>query len=252
MKNNKIIDFYSNSYEEDKRLNEQCDNRHKIEKTIKWFYYESILKRYPKDIKILDVSCGTVLYSLKLAKLGYDVTACDLCPKHIALLNEKAKKNNLNINTYVCDARELPFTDNTFDIVLLAGAVYHLPKKEKIRAIGESIRVCKKNCNILIDFLPKLHAIYQHIARYGTVPYVIKDIFYYDSKMDMLEYIYSLNAYICGFCCTDGISRFMADKINNMSKSQLSDYINWYKGICLDDEFIDLSEHAIVTIKKIN
>lgn len=251
MKNNKIIDFYSNSYEEDKRLGESCDNRHKVEKTIKWFYYKNVLKQYPKGIKILDVSCGTGLYSLKLAKLGYDVTACDLCPKHIALLNEKAKKKNLDIKTYVCDARELPFEENTFDLVLLAGAIYHLPMQYKVKAIMESIRVCKIGCNILIDFLPKIHYIYQNIARYGTIhTNQEEDIFYYDSKMDMLNYVFGLNVIDYNFCCTDGITRLLGDKINTMNKHELDDYINFYKDICMNRDFVDLSEHAIMGIKK--
>lgn len=251
MKENDIKNYYANIYNEENRLAEGCDNRHLVEKEIKMYLYKNILKLYPKGIRILDISCGTGRYSIELAKMGYDVYACDLCENHIILLNEKANKLNLKIKACVCDAKSLPFDSNMFDLVLLAGAIYHLPPNDKIQAINEAIRVCRKRKNILIDFLPKLHANYQSIARYGELLTEKDNIFSYDSKEDMKSYLKHQGVKLCNFFSTDGITRFISYKVNEMNKEQLNKYIAFCIKESTDESIVDMSEHAIMNIMKL-
>ena len=249
MKINDIKDYYANIYDEDSRLTKGCDNRHLVEKSVKMHIYKDILKVNSKYIRILDISCGTGLYSIELAKLGYNVCACDLCKNHIDLLNEKAKKLNLNIKAYTCDARSLPFENNSFDLVLLAGAIYHLEPEDKVKAINEAIRVCRRQKHILIDFLPKLHATYQNIARYGDLLPEKDKIFSYDSRENMQSYV-SYKAKLCDFFSTDGITRLISYKINDMTTEQFNKYIAFCIKESKNQEIVDMSEHAIMNIVK--
>lgn len=250
MKKNDIIKYYTNFYDEESRLANGCDNRHLVEKSVKMSCYKKILSNYSNDIRILDISCGTGLYSIELAKLGYEVYACDLCAKHIDLLNEKAKSFNLDITTCVCDARNLPFEDNSFDLVLLAGAIYHLEPKEKIKAIDEAIRVCRPRKHILIDFLPKLHANYQNVARFGELLPKIDNVFSYDSKKDMQTYISKCKVQLCNFFSTDSITRFISYKVNELTKEQMNKYISFSIQESTNQDIVDMSEHAIMNIMK--
>ena len=250
MKKNNIINYYDNIYEEDGRLSNGCDNRHIVEREVKLNIYRKILSTYPKGISILDISCGTGLYSIELSKMGYDVFACDLCSKHVDILNNNSKSLKLSIKADVCDARYLPYRHNSFDFVILAGAIYHLQPEEKVKAINEAISVCKVGGNILIDFLPKLHSLYQNVARYGETELELDDIFSYDSKTDMKTYLNN-NVALEGFYSTDGITRLIEYKVNNMTKEQLDSYISFCVKNSTNQEIVDMSEHAIMDIIKI-
>lgn len=250
MKKNDIKDYYANVYDEEHRLSCGCDNRHLIERIVKMYHYKGILKFIPKGMRILDISCGTGLYSIELAKMGYSVYACDLCENHIYKLKEKSKKLNLDIHAYVCDARSLPFEDDCFDFVLLAGAIYHLPKDGKIKAISEAVRVCRPQKHIMIDYLPRMHAEYQNIARYGELISKEDEIFSYDNTSDMFGYIENIGVGVNDCLSTDGITRLISEKVNSMSKEQFDRYVSFCIKQSFDSNIVDMGEHAIIDIIK--
>ena len=250
MKKNDIKNYYANVYDEEHRLSYGCDNRHLIERIVKMYHYKGILKHIPNDAKILDISCGTGLYSIEFSKMGYTVYACDLCENHISKLKEKASKLNLDIKAYVCDACDLPFEDNYFDFVILAGAVYHLPKDGKIKAIKEAVRVCRLQKHIMIDYLPMMHAEYQNVARYGELISKENEIFSYDNTSDMLKYLENMNVGMNDCFSTDGITRLISNKVNSMSKEQFNRYVSFCIKQSFDYDIVDMGEHAIIDVIK--
>ncbi len=80
--------------------------------------------------KILDIGTGTGVISTSLALLGYEVTGVDLCSNMIA----QAKKNSASMGVhvdFVCTAAgELPFEDNSFDVVVSRNVIWALPDPE--------------------------------------------------------------------------------------------------------------------------
>ena len=73
---------------------------------------------YNKNLKILDVGCGTGRHSIELTKRDYSVTGIDLSDSQLALAREKAKNENLIIDFQKYDARNLPFS-NEFDVAIM-------------------------------------------------------------------------------------------------------------------------------------
>lgn len=73
---------------------------------------------YNKDLKIIDIGCGTGRHCIELSKRGYAVTGIDLSPTQIKRAQEKAKKEALVIPFMVEDARNLAFK-NEFEIALM-------------------------------------------------------------------------------------------------------------------------------------
>jgi len=71
-----------------------------------------------KNIKILDVGCGTGRHSIELSKRGYSVTGIDLSDTLIERAKEKAGKLNLKIEFIKHDARNLPF-EKMFDAAIM-------------------------------------------------------------------------------------------------------------------------------------
>ena len=51
----------------------------------------------------------------------------------------------------VADARELPFEDNSFDLVISVTTVHNFDREECIQALQEIERVSKKNAFITVD-----------------------------------------------------------------------------------------------------
>ncbi len=96
----------------------------KKEKYLNSFEKGKFLSLLPeiKDKKILDVGAGTGRVSLPLALAGAQVTALDVSEKILEVLKRKNKK----IATVVGEAENLPFENESFDIVTAAFLVVHL------------------------------------------------------------------------------------------------------------------------------
>jgi len=106
--------------------------------------------------KILDVGAGTGRLSIRLAEKGAAVTAMDVSEEMLGVLNTKIKVKDeipvpfatgklelAGMTIAVADAENLPFPDNSFDIVIAAFLIVHL-KNPKI-FFNEAYRVLKPN-----------------------------------------------------------------------------------------------------------
>jgi ubiquinone/menaquinone biosynthesis C-methylase UbiE len=109
---------------------------------------QEIIQRYlPSPPKIvLDVGGGPGRYSCWLAQEGYEVHLIDPVPLHISQAQEASQNqsdhpiSSINIG----DARKLPQSDSSADIVLLMGPLYHLIEREdRLTALREGYRVLK-------------------------------------------------------------------------------------------------------------
>jgi len=71
-----------------------------------------------KNLRILDVGCGTGRHSIELTKRGYRITGIDLSESMLAKAEQKAAEDNLSISFIKADARKLPF-DKEFDAAIM-------------------------------------------------------------------------------------------------------------------------------------
>ncbi|MEW6970342.1 class I SAM-dependent methyltransferase [Trueperella pyogenes] len=93
----------------------------------------------PKDSTILDVGGGTGVQSAWLAEQGHLVTMIDPVPAHV-----EVARGYGTFSAKIGDARELAFTDSTFDAVLLLGPLYHLPSlTQRAQALSECARILR-------------------------------------------------------------------------------------------------------------
>ncbi|MBO4546938.1 MAG: class I SAM-dependent methyltransferase [Treponema sp.] len=111
-------------------------------------------------LKILDVGAATGAYSVPLSKQGFDVTAVELVKSNLEKLRAKHEK----VKCWQGDARDLHFLDDeTFDIVLLLGPLYHLhTESDKLRALSEARRVAKKGGLIFCAYTMNEYAVIQY------------------------------------------------------------------------------------------
>ena len=109
-----------------------------------------------KGEKVLDVGCGTGALSI-LAKMAVgesgEVDGIDIAPKMISTAQQKAIQSNLKINFRIASVNELPYPDNSFDLVISSLMFHHLPVKVKKEGLEEIHRVLIKGGRLfLCDF----------------------------------------------------------------------------------------------------
>jgi ubiquinone/menaquinone biosynthesis C-methylase UbiE len=92
-----------------------------------YLVFEEFIRRSTGPGKsVLDVCCGTGLYSLVGSSVGALVTATDIAEHNLLLARRRAERAGLNIQTVVADAERLPFPDGSFDLISCAGSLSYL------------------------------------------------------------------------------------------------------------------------------
>ena len=97
-----------------------------------------------KNLNILEIGSGTGFTSCYIAKkYGCNITGIDLSEQMVTASQERAKKMKLNnVNYQQANALELPFEDETFDIVYAESVTGVIPERQN--ALKEYLRVVKK------------------------------------------------------------------------------------------------------------
>ena len=135
---------------------------------------EGDLAESSDGVSILDLGGGTGVYSFPLAKKGYKVRLADLSETLLAQANKQKKEDNVQ-NLISCDqvnATDLScYKDESFDVVLLFGPLYHLTEKsEREKCISEVSRVLKKGGKIFASFIPHLSGSIALVQRFCWSP----------------------------------------------------------------------------------
>ena len=102
---------------------------------------------------ILEIGAGTGRYSVTLAKRGFNVTAVELIEHNLEILRSKLDGTEpiTAIQGNALDLSQL--SDNSFDLTMLLGPMYHLyTKEEKLKALSEAVRVTKPGGHILVAY----------------------------------------------------------------------------------------------------
>ncbi|OPA75366.1 hypothetical protein BVG16_22530 [Paenibacillus selenitireducens] len=158
-----IIDYYER-YDEDGRL--MKDNYHRTEFLLTLRFLDPYM--IPGS-SILDAGAGTGRYSFHLAEKGHMLTALDLTPKHVKLIQEKANDLNLEsrITAYLGNVMAMEgFEDHSFDVVLCMGPLYHLSNLEEWKTcMKECLRVLKPGGTIAVAYVNRAGAYLYKIKR---------------------------------------------------------------------------------------
>ncbi len=112
--------------------------------TLEYARSKAIVSRYlTKDgMEIADVGGAAGEYSFWLAGRGHRVHLLDLVPKHIEQAKARSRDEGIALASYACaDARNLPYGDNSMDLLLLMGALYHLQERDaRMECLREAFR----------------------------------------------------------------------------------------------------------------
>src|SRR5579863_9139020 len=109
-------------------------------------WYQIVLQFLPpvKDKRILEIACGRGGFSRLLGSRGASVCGADFSASAVAIAKERLSRGPLldGSVTYVqADAQNMPFEENSFDIVISCETIEHVPDPRA--AVREMYRVCK-------------------------------------------------------------------------------------------------------------
>ncbi len=126
------------------------------------------------EISVLDLGGGAGVYSFPLAKKGYKVRLADLSETLLSQARKQKEEDKVD-NLISCDqvnATDLScYKDNSFDVVLLFGPLYHLTEKsEREKCVGEIRRVLKTGGKVFASFIPHLSGCIALVQRFCWSP----------------------------------------------------------------------------------
>lgn len=143
-----VSGFYAD-FDEDSRVDATRQGQLEYLTTMEYIH-----RHAPAGGRLLEVGAGTGRYSIALAREGFRVTALELVAHNLQVLLEKGA-DVANLEAHQGDALDLSrFSDDTFDMTLVLGPMYHLYDPADIQtAIQEAIRVTKPGGVLLFAFL---------------------------------------------------------------------------------------------------
>jgi SAM-dependent methyltransferase len=117
-----------------------------------------LLERLKKG-RVLDAACGTGRHTAFLVERGHDVTGLDATPAMLDLAKERVPEARFVRG----DLRRMPFASDSFDAVLCALALTHLPTLQP--ALGELARVVRPGGDVVLsDIHPIAAATGAHVT----------------------------------------------------------------------------------------
>ncbi|MBN1824502.1 MAG: class I SAM-dependent methyltransferase [Endomicrobiales bacterium] len=87
---------------------------------------------FDKNLKILDIGCGTGRHSIELAKRGYNVTGVDLSDAQIKKASENAKAAGVQASFAKADARSLQFKDEFGLVIMICEGAFSLMETDEM------------------------------------------------------------------------------------------------------------------------
>lgn len=281
-KNGVSVKDYYNECAEKEFLRTHKDAAHLLEFQTTEHIYKKYLK---KGMKILDAGGGPGRYTINLAKQGYYMTLLDISDKELELARKKIKQYRVDKFVDSVDLgsiTELPYKDNSFDMVLcIGGPLSHLrTEADRKKAIKELVRVAKPGTPIFISVMARpsvLHLSVKDFKKYIST-YAFKkeqefwkemDIltkqgddnwwckisyahFFWPSELKDLVLKTAKNTKLLHQVALEWPNQNLKDEFNEIAKNKRY-YKEWLKlhfAVCEHPDMLSLSAHIMIVIQK--
>jgi len=122
-------------------------------------------------MRVLDVAAGTGNASIPAAASGATVVASDLTPELFEAGRARAEAEGVELEWVEADAEDLPFADDSFDVVISSIGVMFAPHHQA--AADELVRVCRPGGKIgLLSWTPEgmIGGLFRTIGPFAPTP----------------------------------------------------------------------------------
>ncbi len=253
------LEKYYNKFCEDKRLTRKYGQ---VEYITSMKYIHDYLEDN-KNAKILDVGAGTGRYSVQLANEGYDVTAVELVKHNLGVLKSKGSTAKAYQGTALDLSR---FSDDTFDMTLVFGPMYHLYTfEDKVKALQEAKRVTKPGGVILVAYCMNEYSVITYGFKENNIRSSIddgkltKDFHVVSKPEDLYDYvriedINKLNEEVklqrIKLVAADGPANYMRTVISAMDEDTFKLFMDYHFSTCERPDLLGASGHTLDILRK--
>ena len=255
-----LTDFYNN-YDEDGRL---LSKHGQVEFLTTMRYIEKYLQ---PGMRILEIGAATGRYSHTLARMGYEVDAVELVQHNIDLFREKTQPGE-RITIRQGNAKDLSFiAENTYDITLLLGPMYHLfTEEEQRQALSEALRVTQKGGILFAAYCGNDATMVQYCFGRGMLKeeryQKLVDFETFKAASDPAEFFQlyrreDIDSLICGMPVTrlhyvgaDMATNYMRQTIDEMDEAFFDLYLRYHFTICERSDMVGVSHHILDVLRK--
>lgn len=120
-------------------------------------YYRAAFSRIVGELQdstgntVLDLGCGYCHHTVRLGESNLSITGADFSEADLARARDTLRNAGLGdrVAARRADASNLPFSDSSFDNVLMWGVLMHIPEAET--AFAEAARVLKPGGNLILS-----------------------------------------------------------------------------------------------------
>lgn len=257
----KVLTQFYESYDEDGRL----DSRYgMVEFATTLRYIEKYLR---PGMRILEIGAATGRYSHHFARQGYCVDAVELVEHNIDFFRKNTQPGE-SVTITQGNAKNLrDFADNTYDITLLLGPMYHLfTEEEKLQALTEALRVTKKGGVIFTAYCMGDASILLYGFRRGQIHNIIEkcmldpvtfktfskpwDLFGLHRKEDIDALRSQFPVTQLHFLATDGYANHMRKTLDEMDEETFQLFLQYHFATCERLDMIGYSNHTLDVFRK--
>ena len=214
--------------------------------------------------RIADIGAGTGRYSVALAREGHVVTAVELVPKNLAVLESKHEK----VNLWPGDARNLSFLDDeSFDMTLVFGPLYHLHTDEdRLKALGEAKRITRRGGLILVAYVMNEYSVLTYCFKQNHIAEVMAGgkltadfhttvdddtLYSYFRLEDINSLAEKTGLERVKIFAADGAADYMRRELNALSEADFQHFLAYHLATCERPELLGASSHTVDILRKV-
>lgn len=244
------ITAYYNASNEQSRLKK--DRHSQIEFLISMEYLQAVI---PENSKILDCCAGAGVYTFALAK-NHRVVAGDLSEKHIEQMQKLQEDGPQLEEIHRLDVRNMGiFEDESFDVVLCMGALYHLfSYEDRMNAMCECVRVCKKGGILAFAYLNKWGNFYNGmINNLKSMDLLYRefdsgnheDIFFRTTAEEVNEMYQALNLTCLHNIDVDHLAFLSSERVDAMNDEEYAHLLDYQRKATQEPNIAGASLHGL-------
>ena len=253
------LEKYYGKFCEDKRLT----RRHgQVEYITTMKYIHQYLNGMQRA-SILDVGAGTGRYAIPLSEEGHDVTAIELVKYNLGTLLSKKS----NVKAMQGNALDLSrFEENTFDMTLVFGPMYHLfAFNDKVKVLEEAKRVTKVGGVILVAYCMNEFSVITHGFKENKIRECMeqgkltkdfhtvcepKDLYDYVRIEDITKLVEAAQLERIQLIAADGPANYLRPILNAMDEETFDLFIQYHLSTCERADLLGASAHTLDILRK--